>query len=83
MKRVGAITIGQAPRTDVMEDIGDILGKELTLVQAGSAVSPRPYRPWSNTSRTALPSSLSRRRSLIRISGVQDEAEARGCSADT
>ena len=23
MKRVGAITIGQAPRTDVMEDIGD------------------------------------------------------------
>ena len=36
MKRVGAITIGQAPRTDVMEDIGDILGKELTLVQAGA-----------------------------------------------
>ena len=36
MKRVGAITIGQAPRTDVMEDIGDIRGNELTLVQAGA-----------------------------------------------
>ena len=36
MKKVGAITIGQAPRTDILSDVEAILGGELELVQAGA-----------------------------------------------
>ncbi|MBU5627171.1 AroM family protein [Oscillibacter sp. MSJ-2] len=36
MKKIGAITIGQAPRTDISEDIGDILGSDIELIQAGA-----------------------------------------------
>lgn len=36
MKRVGAVTIGQAPRTDVMEDVGEILRGNVELIQAGA-----------------------------------------------
>lgn len=36
MKKIGAITIGQAPRTDVLGDISDILGSDLELIQAGA-----------------------------------------------
>ena len=36
MKKIGAITIGQAPRTDVMEDLDDILRGDVELIQAGA-----------------------------------------------
>ena len=36
MKSVGAITIGQAPRTDIMEDIGEMLRGRIDLIQAGA-----------------------------------------------
>lgn len=35
MSKVGAITIGQAPRTDVTKDILPLLGEEVELIQAG------------------------------------------------
>ena len=35
MIKVGAITIGQAPRTDVTKDILPLLGEEVELIQAG------------------------------------------------
>ena len=35
MRKVGAITIGQAPRTDVTKDILPLLGEEVELIQAG------------------------------------------------
>jgi protein AroM len=36
VKKIGAITIGQAPRTDVMEDLDDILRGDVELIQAGA-----------------------------------------------
>ena len=36
MKRVGAVTIGQAPRTDILEDIGGHLQGQIELLQAGA-----------------------------------------------
>lgn len=36
MKKVGAVTIGQSPRDDILRDVEDILGKEMELVQAGA-----------------------------------------------
>lgn len=36
MKKIGAITIGQAPRTDVMSDIAGILSDDVELLQAGA-----------------------------------------------
>ena len=36
MKKIGALTIGQAPRTDVMEDLDDILRGDVELIQAGA-----------------------------------------------
>ena len=36
MKKIGAIAIGQAPRTDVMEDLDDILRGDVELIQAGA-----------------------------------------------
>jgi protein AroM len=36
MKKIGAVTIGQAPRTDVMSDIAPILGNDVEIVEAGA-----------------------------------------------
>lgn len=36
MKKIGAITIGQAPRNDVMGDIAEILRGDIELLQAGA-----------------------------------------------
>lgn len=36
MKRIGAITIGQAPRTDILLDVEPILGPDIELIQAGA-----------------------------------------------
>lgn len=36
MKKIGAVTIGQAPRTDVMEDLAGILQGDVELIQAGA-----------------------------------------------
>ena len=36
MKKVGAVTIGQAPRTDILCDVEAILGVEIELIQAGA-----------------------------------------------
>jgi len=36
MKKVGAVTIGQSPRTDILSDVEAILGGEIELVQAGA-----------------------------------------------
>ena len=36
MKKIGAITIGQAPRTDILQDIEPILGPDVVLIQAGA-----------------------------------------------
>jgi protein AroM len=36
MKRIGTVTIGQAPRTDVMSDIAPIFGKDVEIVEAGA-----------------------------------------------
>lgn len=36
MKKIGAVTIGQAPRTDILEDISGILDGTLQLIQAGA-----------------------------------------------
>lgn len=36
MKKVGAVTIGQAPRTDILCDVEPILGGEIELIQAGA-----------------------------------------------
>ena len=35
MIKVGAITIGQSPRTDVTQDILPLLGDQVELLQAG------------------------------------------------
>jgi len=40
--RIGAITIGQSPRTDITEDIRDILGAEFEIVERG-ALDPFDY----------------------------------------
>ena len=50
--RVGTVTIGQAPRTDVTPDLMKILGAEVELIEAGAldglsseqiaAMAPRP-----------------------------------------
>ncbi len=53
MKRIGIITIGQAPRSDVVPDMAAILGREVEIVEAGAiddlntaeelaTVAPRP-----------------------------------------
>jgi protein AroM len=36
MKKIGTVTIGQAPRTDVIADIAPILGKDIEIVEAGA-----------------------------------------------
>ncbi len=36
MKRIGAITIGQAPRTDILTDIAPILGNDVEFIQVGA-----------------------------------------------
>ena len=36
MTRVGLITIGQAPRTDVVPDMAEILGPDVEIVEAGA-----------------------------------------------
>jgi protein AroM len=36
MKRIGTVTIGQAPRTDVTSDIAPILGDGVEIVEAGA-----------------------------------------------
>ena len=36
MKKVGAVTIGQAPRTDILCDVEAILGVEIELIQDGA-----------------------------------------------
>ncbi|MDR1058568.1 MAG: AroM family protein [Treponema sp.] len=36
MKKIGTVTIGQAPRTDVISDIAPILGKDVEIVEAGA-----------------------------------------------
>lgn len=36
MKKIGAVTIGQAPRTDILQDIEPILGPDVELIQAGA-----------------------------------------------
>ncbi|MGI5963455.1 MAG: AroM family protein [Lawsonibacter sp.] len=36
MKKIGAVTIGQAPRTDVMEDLNELLQGDIELIQAGA-----------------------------------------------
>ena len=36
MKKIGAISIGQAPRTDILQDIEPILGPDVVLIQAGA-----------------------------------------------
>ena len=35
MKRIGAITIGQSPRVDVVPEMQQILGPDVEIVQAG------------------------------------------------
>jgi protein AroM len=35
-KKIGAITIGQSPRVDVMSEIEDILGEKIEILQAGA-----------------------------------------------
>jgi len=39
MKKVGAVTIGQAPRTDILCDVEAILGVEIELIQAGADIN--------------------------------------------
>ena len=36
MKKIGAITIGQSARTDILADIEPILGSDVALIQAGA-----------------------------------------------
>jgi protein AroM len=36
MKKIGTVTIGQAPRTDVTADIAPILGTDIEIVEAGA-----------------------------------------------
>ena len=36
MYRIGAVTIGQSPRSDVMVDIKPILGPDIEIVEAGA-----------------------------------------------
>jgi len=36
VKKIGAVTIGQAPRTDILEDVSSILGSDIELIQAGA-----------------------------------------------
>lgn len=36
MKKIGVITIGQAPRTDILLDIEPLLGPDVELIQAGA-----------------------------------------------
>lgn len=36
LHRIGAITIGQSPRTDVMPDMQGILGPDVTIIEAGA-----------------------------------------------
>ena len=36
MYKIGAVTIGQSPRSDVIADIRPILGSEVDVVEAGA-----------------------------------------------
>lgn len=54
MIKVGAITIGQSPRTDVTQDILPLLGDQVELLQAGGLVGfpgkrLKPFSPARTT----------------------------------
>ena len=36
MKKIGMLTIGQSPRTDILPGLMEILGKDIEIVEAGA-----------------------------------------------
>ena len=67
MKKIGAITVGQTPRTDLIPEIAPILGDSIEIIQMGGldgltkeeiqTMTPAPGVPlgWMTDTPAALP----------------------------